>query len=39
MSWIAVPISAMWLGIAVFLGRAAQERPAAPVDAHAVASH
>jgi len=39
MSWIAVPISAMWLGIAVFLGRAAQARLAAPVDAHAVASH
>ena len=30
MSWIAVPISAMWLGIAVFLGRAAQERLASP---------
>jgi len=29
MSWIAVPISAMWLGVAVFLGRAAQARLAA----------
>jgi AAA family ATP:ADP antiporter len=26
MSWIAVPIAAMWLGVAVFLGRAADAR-------------
>lgn len=39
MSWIAVPISAMWLGVAAFLGRAAQARLAAPLDSHAVASH
>jgi AAA family ATP:ADP antiporter len=34
MSWIAVPISAMWLGVAVFLGRAADaRRRSAPADA------
>jgi len=36
MSWIAVPIAAMWMGVAVFLGRAADaRRRAVPVGASA----
>jgi AAA family ATP:ADP antiporter len=36
MSWVAVPIAAMWMGVAVFLGRAADaRRRAVPVGAGA----
>jgi len=39
MSWIAVPIAAAWMGVAVFLGRAADaRRRAVPVDASAQAA-
>ena len=38
MSWIAVPISAMWLGVALFLGRAAGARRRLAVGPNAVGS-